>query len=185
MKKFLIPSIMMLVMASCQDQATVDSYPTKSDSAAAATAEGSSAEAKEERNKQTALASVNAMLAKNLDSAMKDVTADAIDYGDGSGPAIKSKDSVKTMMQAFLAAFPDYKGENLMATADGDYVLVVGEWSGTFKGDFYGAKPTGKSFKVKDVDIFKFNDEGKIIEHRSIYPWASMMQSIGAKFPNQ
>jgi hypothetical protein len=44
-----------------------------------------------------------------------------------------------------------------------------------------GMKPTGKSFKVKDVDLFTFNDEGKITEHRSVQSGKTMMDMVGAK----
>ncbi len=40
-------------------------------------------------------------------------------------------------------------------------------------------KATGKSFKAKDVDIFTFNDAGKITEHRSVQSMATLMQQLG------
>ncbi len=86
-------------------------------------------------------------------------------------------------MKSWLDAFPDYKGENLMAIADGDKVAVYGDWSGTFKKDFMGMKATGKSFKAKDVDIFTFNDEGNITEHRAVQSMGSIFQQLGV--PNE
>ena len=53
------------------------------------------AESKEEKNKQTALASVNAFIAGDVDAVVKDVTTDAIDYNDGSMPPTKGLDSIK------------------------------------------------------------------------------------------
>ena len=53
--------------------------------------------------------------------------------------------------------------------------------SGTFKAELMGMKPTGKSFKVKDVDIYTFNDDGKITEHRSVQSMATMLSQVGAK----
>jgi hypothetical protein len=41
-----------------------------------------------EKNKATALASVQAFSSGKLDDAFKDVTPDAVDYGDGGGGAI-------------------------------------------------------------------------------------------------
>lgn len=140
-------------------------------------------EDKEERNKKVVLESMDAMNAHNPDNVLKNVTADGVDYGDGNMPPVKGMDSVKASINAFLAAFPDYKGDNLQAVADGDKVMVYGDWSGTFKNDFMGMKATGKSFKVKDVDIFEMNDEGKITSHRNIMPWAAIMEQVGAKMP--
>ncbi len=45
-----------------------------------------------------------------------------------------------------------------------------------------GIKPTGKSYKVKDVDLFTFNDDGKITEHRSVQSSSTIMMQTGAKF---
>ena len=67
--------------------------------------------------------------------------------------------------------------------ADGDKVIVYGEWSGTFKNDYMGMKATNKSFKINDVDIFTFNDDGKITSHRSIMPYSVSMQQVGARMP--
>jgi predicted ester cyclase len=134
-----------------------------------------------EKNKETALASVQAFNNHNVDEALKNVTADAVDYADGSTPAVKGIDSIKAGAQMFMKAFPDVKGENLMAIAEGNKVAVFGDWSGTFKGEMMGMKPTNKSYKVKDVDVFTFNDEGKITEHRSVQSMQTIMMQVGAK----
>ena len=42
-------------------------------------------------------------------------------------------------------------------------------------------KPTGKSFKYRDADIFTFNDAGQITEHRSVQSGITLMDMIGAK----
>lgn len=140
-------------------------------------------EDKEERNKKVVMESIDAMNAHNPDNVLKDVTADAVDYGDGSMPPAKSVDTVKNGMKTFLAAFPDYKGSDLVAVADGDRVMVYGEWTGTFKNDYMGMKATNKSFKVKDVDIFTLNDDGKITSHRNVLPWSVSLMQVGAKMP--
>jgi predicted ester cyclase len=141
------------------------------------------AEDKEERNKQTALASVQGVNSKDVNVMFKEVTPDAVDYGDGSMPPMKNLDSVKATMSQIFTAFPDWKGENLKAVADGDWVMVWGEWSGTWKGDIWGQKASGKSFKIKDVDIFKFNDEGRITEHHGVQSFGTMASQIGMKMP--
>ncbi|MBC7829911.1 MAG: ester cyclase [Chitinophagaceae bacterium] len=180
MNKLLLSAAVTLLLTACEQKPdNASSYPTGSDSSAVVGA--TSAEEKEERNKETALASARAIATGNMDSVLKDVTADVTDYGDGGGDVIKNKDTLTTMLKSFATAFPDWKGDNLMAAADGDYVYVYGDWSGTFKNDFMGMKATGKPFKFKDVDIFKFNDQGKIIEHRSIQKFATMMEQIGAQ----
>ena len=134
-----------------------------------------------EKNKQTALDAEQGFNTHNLDEAFKNVTNDAVDYGEGTMPVVKGLDSIKASAQMFIKAFPDVKGENLMAIADGNQVAVFGDWSGTFKGEMMGMKPTGKSYKVKDVDVFTFNDEGKITEHRAVQSMQTIMMQVGAK----
>ena len=134
-----------------------------------------------EKNKATALASVQAFSSGKMDDAFKDVTADAVDYGDGMSAPVKGLDSIKSMVKGFLAAFPDYKGENFLVIGDGNHVAVFADYTGTFKNAMMGMKPTGKSFKLKDVDLFTFNDAGKITEHRSVQSGRTLMEMVGAK----
>jgi predicted ester cyclase len=136
-----------------------------------------------EKNKATALASVQAFSSGKLDDAFKDVTSDAVDYGDGGMAPIKGRDTIIHMVKGFMSAFPDYKGENYMVVGDGNHVAVFGDYSGTFKNPLMGMKPTGKTFKYRDVDLFTFNDAGKITEHRSVQSGKTMMDMIGAKMP--
>jgi predicted SnoaL-like aldol condensation-catalyzing enzyme len=143
------------------------------------------AESKTERNKKVVMASMEAMMAKNYDQAFKDVAPDVVDYNDGSMPAMKGKDSILNMIKGWMNAFPDNKGTDLKYVADGDWVMVWGEWTGTFKNDFMGAKATNKTYKLKDVDIFKLNDAGQIVEHHNVQSPNTMMQQVGMAPPKK
>jgi len=133
-----------------------------------------------EKNKSTAMASIQAFINHDASAVLKDIAPDFVDYGDGSMPPIKGADSCKMMIQSFITAFPDVKGENLTTIAEGDQVAVFGDWSGTFKAKLMNMEPTGKSFKMKDVDLFTFNSNGQITSHRSIQSNASMMMQVEA-----
>ena len=172
----------LITFAAC-DSASVKTADNKDsgDKKTEMSSDANSAEAKEERNKQTALASVEAVNKHDVSTMLKDLTPDAVDYNDGSWPPVKSKDSAVHFVTAWLTAFPDVKGENLKAVADGDLVVVWGDWSGTWKGDFMGQKATGKSYKLRDADVFRFNDEGKITEHHTFSTWGTMANQIGMK----
>jgi predicted ester cyclase len=136
------------------------------------------------KNRQTALAVDIAVSKHDPDGVVKDCTADVVDYADGSMKAAKGPDSVKAGIKEFFAAFPDVKGENLVAAAQGDTVIVTGDWSGTFKGDMGPIKATGKPFKVTDADIYVFNKQGKIISHRSVQSMNTYLASAGATMPS-
>jgi predicted ester cyclase len=166
-----------IAFTACNDDAAKTAGATDTDSNSK---KEMSAEDKEERNKQTALASIAGINSHDVNAVMKDVAPGAKDFGDGSMPPA-SLDSSKAMLTQWFTAFPDVKGENLKAVADGEWVMVWGDWSGTWKGDFMGQKATGKSYKIKDVDIFRFNDEGKITEHHYTQNWITSASQIGMK----
>lgn len=134
-----------------------------------------------DKNKATALASVQAWNSANVDGVFKDFDMDGIDYGSGSMAPVKGLALAKANAKAFLDAFPDIKGENFFVVGEGNHVAVFADWSGTFKNPLMNMKPTGKMFKMKDVDLFTFNDAGKIIEHRSVQPAETILNQVGAK----
>jgi predicted ester cyclase len=180
MKTPIVPlAIALLLTTSCTSNQS--SSTQKDTTTATASNATDSKEAMEEKNKATALASVQGFNTHSIDQIFKDAAPDMIDYGDGSGPSMKGRDSMKVMMKDFFTSFPDMKGENLVALADGNKVAVFGDWSGTFKGEFMGKKPTGKSFKFKDVDLYTFNDAGQIIEHRGVQNMSLFWSQVGAK----
>jgi predicted ester cyclase len=144
-----------------------------------------STESKAERNKKIMMASYDAMASHNVNDMLKDCSADCVDYGDGSMPPVKGKDSISKMISMWMNAFPDNKGSDLKFVADGDWVMVWGEWSGTFKNDFMGMKATNKSYKMKDVDIFKLNDAGQVVEHHNVQSPNTMMAQVGAMPPKK
>lgn len=131
----------------------------------------------EERNKMEAIQLIKAINENNVDEAFKNTAVDVVEYGDGSMPPTKGLDSLKMNLKMWLNNIENYKGENLDAVAEGNKVMVYGDWSGQFKSDFMGMKAAGKKFKMKDVDYFTFNDEGKITEHRSVQSITSMLAS--------
>lgn len=126
-------------------------------------------EKKEERNKEIALTCIRAWSNGNIDEIVRHLAQNTADLGDESTPPARGIDSVKYFMQLWNSSVDNYKSDNELAVADGDYVFVYAGWSGTFRDDFMGMKTTGKSFKFKDVDIFKFDDQSKITEHRAVH----------------
>lgn len=139
------------------------------------------AESREDRNKKIVKEAMAALNDHDFGKLTGYMTPDAVDYGDGTTDPIKSPDSIKARMKIFFTAFPDFKGSDLKYFADGDQVVVLGEYTGTFKNDLGKMKATGKSFKFKDADIFTLNDEGKITSHRFIQPDATLFSQVAKK----
>lgn len=158
--------------ASCNSTPTSDNSTPKKDTTV------NIKESKEENNKKTAMASMAAVNAHDVNGIFKDVAANFMEYQDGTTPAI-GIDSAKKMIPEFFNSFPDMKGENQTFIADGNTVAVASDQTMTFKNDMGPMKATGKTAKYKDVDIFIFDDSGKIVSHRSIYPMAAFMMQVG------
>jgi ketosteroid isomerase-like protein len=61
---------------------------------------------------------------------------------------------------------------------DGDW--AAWEWfgGGTFTGEFYGNRPTGKTFEMRGCGFFNFRD-GKIIYQRGYWDKLSWFKQVG------
>jgi predicted ester cyclase len=183
MKSISLITFALLSLVACNDAGTGNTATASGDSVN--NAASNSEEAKEERNKQTALASVKGFTTGDVEVILKDWDRDVVDYGDGSMPPIKGLDSAKAGLRMWLGGMKDFNVSDLTAVADGNMVMVYGTWRGTWNSDIMGMKATGKSFKANDVDIFKFNDAGKIVEHRGVQSMNELARQIGMKMPTQ
>jgi predicted ester cyclase len=174
MRQTLLITALLIFLASCKDM-NVSGKISESDNATAKLSN-------QERNKQIIMACLDNINKHNADSALKEADASFIDYSDGSMPPMKG-DSAKMVLKVYLSAFPDMKNLNPIYCADGDYVMVYSDVTGTWTGDLMGMKATGRSMKIKDVDVFKFNAAGKIIEHHNVQSVPCVMASLGASMP--
>jgi len=84
----------------------------------------------------------------------------------------------KMVHQGLLTSFPDSKTTIEDLVAEGDRVMVRATTSGTHKGPFAGAPPTGKSFKVTTMSVFRIAN-GKIVEHWGVVDGTGVMQQLG------
>ena len=181
MKKLLCLSVVFLIcLTGNLNSAYAQNAATQNDSAT-----NLSREEKEERNKKIALANAEAIRTHNLDAVAQDFAPDIINYGNGNIPPQKGVEAVMASLRLFMNALPIDKIENLVAVADGDWVMLWGKWSGTWKADIMGQKATGKSFTKPEVEIFRFNEEGKITEHHSVQSIGEVARQIGMKMPGQ
>src|SRR5882672_7448202 len=108
MKQLLVLVVFSVFIISCNSAGNTPATTAKD----SVSAEAAARTAALEKNKATALASVEAFGSGKLDDAFKNVTADAVDYGDGMMAPVKGRDTIIAQIKVFLAAFPDYKGSN-------------------------------------------------------------------------
>ena len=66
--------------------------------------------------------------------------------------------------EQFRNAFPDLRWDVDLVIGDGD--LVAGRWtaSGTHSGAWGDVAPTGRAVMFSGVNIFRFDDRGKVVE---------------------
>ncbi|MDX1416943.1 MAG: ester cyclase, partial [Candidatus Promineifilaceae bacterium] len=63
--------------------------------------------------------------------------------------------------------------------AEDDKVVLRMTWSGSQQNEFMGLPPSGKSFSVNVIDIFRVAG-GQIVEHWGMIDMMGMMQQLGA-----
>lgn len=109
------------------------------------------------------------------------LAADRIDYQNyGLAPGLANgHEGFKRVLGPFIEAFPDLHLEVQFTVADDDRIMFYISTTGTHKGPFMGMAPTGKQFRVNGVDIFRFNDEGKIAAHWGVFDTFGMLAQLG------
>ena len=83
------------------------------------------------------------------------------------------------MLTMMRSAFPDFKAKMEDMIAEDDKVVIRMTWTGTQQGEFMGLPPSGKSFSMGVIDIFRMA-EGRIVEHWGLTDNMAMMQQLGA-----
>jgi len=109
------------------------------------------------------------------------LAADRVDHQDyGLPPGMANgHEGFRRVLGVFFDAFPDLHLEVEFTIGDDDRIMLHISTTGTHTGAFMGMAPTGKTFKVNGVDIFRFNDEGKIAAHWGVFDTFGMMAQLG------
>ncbi len=97
----------------------------------------------------------------------------------GIPPGPDGENQVLTM---FRSAFPDGQVTLEDILAEGDKVAVRLTFSGTHQGEFMGIPPTGRSFTIAGMNVFRIED-GKIAENWPQLDMLSLMQQLGVVPP--
>jgi steroid delta-isomerase-like uncharacterized protein len=92
----------------------------------------------------------------------------------------RSKEGVKQLFHMYRAAFPDLRMEPQDVLASGDKAVARVVATGTHQGEFMGMPATGKRVEVQLIDITRFGDDGRAVEHWGVFDALSMMQQLGA-----
>lgn len=95
--------------------------------------------------------------------------------GDYEGP-----ERMKTVVESWLAAFPDLIVTNKAVISEGDLVVIQWKAEGTHLGEFKGIAPTGIRVSYEGVTIYKIN-MNKITEYWAYLDMAHLLTQIEVK----
>jgi steroid delta-isomerase-like uncharacterized protein len=104
---------------------------------------------------------------KNLAVVDSDMAEDFVDH---EAPAVQPAglDGVKQWIKRVYEGVPDLHVTIEDIVAEGDKVVVRNTWRGTHTGAFMGMAPTGKTFELKGMVMWRL-EEGKLKER-----WATL-----------
>jgi steroid delta-isomerase-like uncharacterized protein len=124
---------------------------------------------------------VDILNSREIDALDEVVAVDYLDHAafPGQAPGLEGlKQRVTTLFQALE---PTWTIDDIVAEDD----MVVLRWShiGTHVGEFLGIPPTGKSFTIRGIDMYRVRD-GKMAEHWNVVDLYGFCQQVGA-FPGE
>ncbi len=135
-----------------------------------------------ERNKTTIQNLLDEVInTGRLDLCGRYLAPDRVDdqeYGLPPGAA-NGHEGFHRVLGPFIEAFPDLHLAIQFMVTDGSKLAAFIETTGTHRGSFMGASPTGNSFKVHGVDIFEFNEAGLVSHHTGVFNTFGMMLQLG------
>ena len=95
-----------------------------------------------------------------------------------TGKTYHGAEEVAARYEELWHAFPDFHAAPTLFVEEGDTVVMEADFSGTHQGVYDGHKPTGKSFKLRVVGVFRFNGD-KIAMESIYFDRAAMFEQLG------
>ena len=88
-----------------------------------------------------------------------------------------SREQLADIFKNMGVIIPDLRWEIKDIRVIGDQIVVRGKATGTPKGEFWGAKPTGKAFNTMALDVFTVKN-GKLASCYHVENWLTALQQI-------
>jgi len=90
----------------------------------------------------------------------------------------KNRDGFVQHMNVFNIAFSDMQVTVQDVVSDGEKVVARTTWRGTQDGVFMGVPPTGRQMEIEAYIVERL-EEGKSVEHWSLFDQLTMMRQLG------
>ena len=97
----------------------------------------------------------------------------------GTNQDFMTRDQLADVFSTLGKTVPDLAWDVVAIRVLDDLVIVRGEATGTPVAEFFGAAPTGKSFKTMAIDLFTVRD-GKLAKAYHIENWMTAIQQLEA-----
>jgi steroid delta-isomerase-like uncharacterized protein len=129
-------------------------------------------------NKVIARRMIEEVFEQGDEAAIDELVADGfIPHSWGSDA--QGRDAVKQAIGRAKAGLTDPKLTIDDVIAEGDKVAVRVSSTATQSGPFMGLPPSGKSYAIEEIHIFRIED-GKVAEHWHQGDWLGMLRQLGA-----
>lgn len=116
--------------------------------------------------------------AHDVDAFDEILAEDFVEHEELPGLA-PGREGVKQFFGHQLAAFPDLRMEPEDVLSSGDKVVARVRMTGTHRGEFVGIPASGRSIDIQLIDIIRFDDDGRAVEHWGVADMMRLMQQLG------
>jgi steroid delta-isomerase-like uncharacterized protein len=118
---------------------------------------------------------------ENLDIADEVFAGKYLSHQSDGTALERGPEDVKKFVKEYRSAFSDV--ENIVEDMIGEGDKVVTRWTlhVTHTGEFRGIQATGKRIMITGIGIFRFSDEGKVVESWDSMDQLGMLRQLGVQ----
>jgi steroid delta-isomerase-like uncharacterized protein len=116
---------------------------------------------------------------KDWDAEERYAAPDLVVHAPHTPEPFHGAEGFKELGQIVQGSFPDYHLEITDLIAEREYVVARFTWTGTQTGELQGLPATGKPVTMDEVNVYRFNDEGRVAEIWAHQNMMSMMTQLG------
>lgn len=136
------------------------------------------------RNKRTARRALEEIYARgNVELLDELIHFEFVDHEPSHPELPTGPDSVRETVQQLQDAFSDLRFEVEDEIAEGEKVVQLVVMHGRHTGSLAGRDPTGRSFAVRHIYIWRIAGDGRIIEHWGSRDDLGLLQQLGLVAP--
>jgi steroid delta-isomerase-like uncharacterized protein len=97
----------------------------------------------------------------------------------GTGDVFDGHEEVERYFEETRTAFPDQTNELIALYHADDAVIVEADLRGTHEGPFRGLPPTGRTFEMRFLAIFVFENEDELVCERVYFDTNTILRQLG------